>query len=128
MSFDIYLEQNVCGHCGRGDGAVWETNLTHNVNEIVDACLVTGGAICAKSGDSGYAERSWGRLHGWTAGEVVPILTKAVAWANDPANEAKFRSMEPTNKWGTLESVRRVLAEMLDACREYQSATIRTSG
>jgi hypothetical protein len=128
MSFDVYLEHPHCEHCGRRDADVFWFNLTHNVNCIVDACLVAGGATRAKNDEQYYVERSWGRLNGWRAGDLIDILTRAAQVANDPDRADEFRAMEPDNGWGTLDSVRRKLDELLEACRANPSAFIRASG
>ena len=129
MSFDIHLELQPCEHCGRGEPEpVFDANLTHNVNGIVDACLVSAGAPVAKRGDSYYRERSWGRLEGWTGAEAEPILDAALRECMKRERIAEFHAMEPENKWGSRESVEDTLRELLRACRQYPKAVIRTFG
>lgn len=128
MSFDIYMDLPACSHCGRPEQTVFDANLTHNVNKIVDTCLREAGATVAKEGDSSYSNWSWGRLHGWRAGDMIEILAKAEQILEDPAREDEFRALEPSNKWGNLAVTRQVLSELLAACRQYPNATIRASG
>lgn len=127
MSFDVYLQRLMCSHCNHTPKVDYEFNLTHNVNTIVDECLLAGGATEAKDGN-GYANRSWGRLAGWKGSELIEILTKAHAFAVDKANEERLRATEPSNKWGTLESVRFCIANLRDKCAEFPDSVICVSG
>lgn len=127
MSFDVYLEVPRCDHCKREAESVWDFNLTHNVNEIVNACLMAAGGPVAKDGKY-YRERSWGRLQGWTGADAAPILAKALAVSEEPERQASFRAMQPSNGWGRLEDVQRVLRQFVEACQEHPAAVIRVSG
>lgn len=127
MSFDISLELPACSHCGRSEQTVFDVNITHNVNKIVDICLTEASATVARVDDS-YSDWSWGRLHGWHAGDVVEILARAEEIMGDSAREEEFKALEPSNKWGSLTVTRQVLSELLAACRQYPNATIRASG
>lgn len=127
MSFDVYLQKPMCTHCNHTPEADYEFNLTHNVNSIVDECLVAGGATEGKDGNR-HASRSWSRLAGWKGGELVEILAKAQAHALDKANEERLRATEPSNKWGTLESVQYCLGNLLAQCKEFPDSVIRVSG
>jgi hypothetical protein len=119
MSFDVSLMADL------GNKEVYSFNLTHNVNSIVDLCLKEAGDPVDKEGGHYF---SWGRLEGWMAQDALPYLLKALVVATNPAREAEFRAMEPSNKWGTLESVVRVLRGFIVACEEYPNAVIYTSG
>lgn len=118
MSFDVYIQCPTC----RVAGHVF--NLTHNVNGIVDEILVCAGAGEAKTTDKAYGARSWGRLVGWTVDEVRPIISRAVGIANDPDREPAWRLKEPENKWGTLDSVREVLARFNERLLEAPSTSV----
>ncbi len=125
----MYIEDVACPHCHRGGGPSYSFNLTHNVNSIVDLCLVAGGATKGKSDDNGYQERSWGRLHGWTVAEVTPIVAKALDESLRADRIYEFKALEPSNGWGSLGSVRRVLSEFHEALLQApQDSVIRTSG
>lgn len=128
MSFDVYLDKQPCSACHRAAETVYQFNLTHNVNEIVDRCFKAAGSPVAKSNGNSYPERSWGRLDGWTAADALPILEAALVVANDREREVEFRLLEPANGWGSLVYVREVMAQFRDACREHPDTTIRTWG
>lgn len=129
MSFDVYIEDADCPHCNRGGESSYSFNLTHNVNCIVDLCLLAGGASKARSGDSSYVERSWGRLHGWTVAEATPVVDRALDESHKPERLAEFKALEPSNGWGSLGSVQRVLKEFRDALLQSPGdSVIRTSG
>lgn len=129
MSYDVWLTKEPCPSCKRGYTSLGDFNLTHNVNGIVDACISAAGDIRAKNADgTTYEMHSWGRLDGWTAGDAVPVLERALAEAMNPARLQEFRAMEPRNGWGKLEDVRRVLMEFIAACREHPDAKIRAAG
>lgn len=130
MSFDIDLDKWPCEHCGRGGETVFSVNLTHNVNRIVDACLLANKQPPAAriNHSPSYDHWSWGRLYGWSAIDAVPVLATAIYAANDPEREAEFRAMEPDNGWGSLESVRRVLGQLMSACQEHPECVIKVCG
>jgi len=132
MSFDVYLDSPRCNHCGSGGETVYSFNLTHNVNEIVDRCIkgyeCQNGPVVAKTGDSSYQDRSWGRLEGWKASDAVPVLEAALHEATDPERRKEWLSLEPSNGWGKLEVVVEVMKEFLAACKDNPGCTIRTSG
>lgn len=129
MSYDVWLMKDACPCCKRDWPDLGSFNLTHNVNGIVDACLRAHGDVKAKNPDgTTYEMNSWGRLDGWVAGDAVPVLERALAEAQNPARLREFRAMEPSNGWGTLEDVRRVMAEFLVACRQHPDAKIRAAG
>lgn len=128
MSFDVWLERPACTHCGRSAGTVFEFNLTHNVNKIVDACLVAAGAPRAKEAGAYYEDWSWGRLSGWKADDAGPLLERALAEAQSSSREPEFRAMEPENGWGSLDNVRTWLLKLSIACRENPDAVIWASG
>jgi hypothetical protein len=127
MSFDVYLKLDACTHCGRGVQEVYSFNLTHNVNSIVEACLVASGAPVGDL-EHCYPDQSWGRLHGYKAGDMLPVIRRAYKVACDPAREVEFRAMEPPNMCGSLASVRLHFRRLLAACEENPTATIAAWG
>lgn len=129
MSYDISLDALACPHCGRGGSEIWTRNSTCNVSRIVDHCLADAGAMEGKdpSRPSTDLSYSWRRLHGWYAGAVIEILDNAHRIAMDPSREHEFRKMEPSNGWGSLETVREDFAALLAACKENPGAMIRVS-
>lgn len=121
MSFDVYVSRPACSHCGRGEETAWEFNLTHNLNSIVESCLVRGAAMLqvplvtgGSEPRSAYADRSWGRLHRHTVGEVKELLRAARKVAFSAEYEAEYLALEPENKWGTLGSVREMLGKFVE--------------
>jgi hypothetical protein len=46
-------------------------------------------------------------------------LQKAHARLADPALEPRFRALEPSNRWGTLEDARRVIGLLLAAAEKH---------
>lgn len=128
MSFDVYLEVAACEHCGRDETSEYSFNITHNVNRIVDICLVAGGATKAKRKECGYAEWSWGRLDGWTAADVLPMVRRAREEMGSPARLAEFKALEPDNGWGTLVDTKRITDEFIAALEKYPRTTVRTWG
>lgn len=130
MSFDTWMVKDACTHCGAPATSVYEFNLTHNVNKIVDACLLVSGdpAPNGKDPDAHYRDWSWGRFEGWTGEEAAPYLARAIEESKDPKRVNVFRFWEPDNGWGRLEDVQRVLQEFREACIKYPTAKIRVSG
>lgn len=130
MSFDVCLTKPPCECCKRPYGTLFEFNLTHNVNKIVDACFVAAHAPTARSPKPGsaYNEWSWGRLNGWAAKDALPVLQIAYAEAVAPWRETEFRAMAPPNRWGSLDDVRDCLRRLRLACLEHPDAVIEASG
>lgn len=127
MSFDLSLKYPACEYCGSDGKEVWDWNITHNVNSIVDLCIGPDVLARDKKG-GGYPARSWGRLFGWPASEALLIVQRALAVANDPAREAEFRALQPSNGWGSLEGVREAFADLARACAENPKAIFEAWG
>lgn len=129
MSYDIYLhgDPEACPTCGR---RVLEPDLptpTYNLTSIFDRALTGEDLPNAEVSEMAVVlfghktdrPRGLRLLSGRKAKDTIGWLEKAVANANDPANEGVFRALEPENKWGNLEDARSVLGRLLDAAREY---------
>lgn len=71
MSFEMSMSEPECPTCHRSGADVVDENITHNVNEIAERCLVAAGAGKGRDPARGYAERSWGRLDAAGAGRAV---------------------------------------------------------
>lgn len=119
MSFDVYL------HSDDGDAVYW-FNYTHNVNPIVERCLLSVPQV--PTGKDSSASYSWSRLDGWKASAAAPILRSALALMSSPLMEADLKAMEPPNKWGSLCGVLKVTAEFYQACLDHPDAVISTHG
>ena len=104
MSWDIWAKtKDVDGN----EHEVAEWNHTHNCNRMIrEAGLTEWSADWIKMADS--------RQIASRLGDVL------AAFAADPA---RFRAMEPDNKWGTLESVTEVLSEIGAVAEKHPSAT-----
>ena len=129
MSFDLYLYFEPCTKCGRARETIWVGNVTHNVNPMVEEVFKGAGhdGIVAAQSDSGYAERSWGRLHGHVASDVRVALGDMQAWFE--ANKKQLVPLNPENGWGSTDCVRRVLGDLIAAIDDGGSgARIRASG
>lgn len=126
MSFDLHLSSPTCPCCGRFDEHQ-DWNITHNVNDIVDLALKAAGSPIAKV-DSGYAERSWGRLNGWKAKDLIPVLEDAYRYLLDLGNAGLLRFLEPPNGWGTLDNVKEVMGSILVACRRNPQGIFSANG
>jgi hypothetical protein len=131
MSFDVSLS---CPCCER---TAFSMNLTHNVNGIVDICLREAGAahglddpglVAVPGRASSYDDYSWGRLAGHKASALIGILQMAHRTACDPRRRAEFECLAPENGWGTLESVRRTLKDLVDACENHPELIVETDG
>lgn len=51
--------------------------------------------------------------------EIIPILERAVAHINDPANDSAYKALNPSNGWGNVDTARITLEKLLSTCREY---------
>lgn len=128
MSYWVYVEKPACEHCGRDGGAEWERNITSNVSGIVETCLVAAGAPIPKRADHKGRDYSWWRLDGWKASDVLPAVRAALKVVCDPARETELLKLQPSNGWGSLESVRADFTALAFALGESPDAVIRVSG
>ena len=100
MSFDVYIEVPECSACGRRSESLYQFNVTHNLNSIVEITLAPSRLKGCRP-ESGYVERSWGRLSGHTVRVVRPAMEAAEKILLDPERREEFRALEPENGWGT---------------------------
>ena len=129
MSFDVYIEERGCEHCGRKGDEAFSFNYTHNTNSIVEACFAAlPDPPVGKSPDSGYQERSWGRLNGWSTDDALPLVRAAMEVAMSSEREKEFKAMEPDNGWGSLDGVRSCFRKLSDALAVHPGCVIRTWG
>ena len=129
MSFDISMSVPPCEVCGRHDGYVFDYNVTHNTNEIVDRCLIAAGSPISKvPNDDNYPTRSWGRLNGWNGRDAAPILLRAMEEHADPRRYQEFLELEPPNNWGNMTTVGMAFRAFYDACITNPTAVIKTGG
>jgi len=133
MSWDISIGNPPCPTCGHApplDGDTYSINVTRNVSEIVDRCLIAAGAPASKApADRSHArDYTWGRLNGWACLDAVPVLEKALAEARRPDRIAEFSALEPANGWGNLDSVCTAFQRLLYQCRDNPNAVISCYG
>ena len=110
MSLDLYLESDVCPHCGRGDGELFWQNYTHNVTPMWSKAGVY---------DALYMS------HGHKAEEYIEALERGVA--DMEANLAEYEKLNPPNGWGSAVTALPWLRRVLDAFKANPGATIRVS-
>ena len=143
MSYDFYLNGPlhpvVCPTCHRPTDemapeyvSLDDANVTRNVSPIADLCLKAAGATEGKVSADGRQfakDYSWWRIDGWRAGEIKPVLERALAEVEKPEHDALFRSVEADAKgWGTRQCVVRVLRSLLSECEAHPDWTFQVSG
>lgn len=117
--FDLYAkdEDGNFHNCG------W-WNYTHNCNEMIATALDNAGVI-----SEGELRTYWVTALGrcWfdlfrdkTAKETTFYLEAILAeFSKEPA---KYEAMNPENGWGSFETLKPVLTEMLEAAKKHPSA------
>ena len=116
MSYDIYLRAAVkrCPACGVVTPEPELPDPTYNLTPIFDLALTWEDPPNYEGRPNGLRV-----LSGRKAEETADQIALALHRLQDPANEAKFRALEPPNKWGDLEGAREVMARLLSAANEY---------
>jgi hypothetical protein len=109
MSLDIYLYNNYCNHCGRGD-AVLDSNMTHNVTPMWKKAGVY---------DALYMS------HGHKAQEYIMALENGVA--DFESNYEEYKKLDSPNGWGLAKHALPFLKEVLEAFRKNPDAVIGIS-
>lgn len=110
MSLDFYLELPPCNHCGRADGELFSSNITHNLRRMWDEA-----SVC----DALYESQ------GKTAASILPALESGLAVMQ--ADPARFEAFNAPNGWGLYKHAVPWLAEVVRACRENPAAVVRVS-
>jgi hypothetical protein len=67
-------------------------------------------------------------LDGKLGSELIPIIEPAVAKLKDPSNHDRYRAMEPSNGWGSLQGATEYLERILEGCRNHPKAHLHVSG
>jgi len=109
MSLDVYLTEDVCPTCGRGE-RVYDAHITHNLASMAsEACIY---------------EIVWRpERHGiTTAGQLIEPLTKAIAKMD--ADPERFRELDPANGWGSYDMFLPWLLRYRTACIEFPRARV----
>ena len=112
MSLDVYLTNDACPHCGRGEEVYW-ANITHNLSKMADAL--------------GIYEAVWrpdenGITH---ARQIIERLGTAIYEMR--ANPDKYRQFDAPNGWGKYEHFLPWIERYQAACVQNPDATIRVS-
>lgn len=104
MSLDVYLNINE-------DEQVYRRNITHNLNKMADA--------------AGIYMHLWRpeEINITKASELIEPLSKGLCLL--VCNKAHFEKFNPSNGWGTWESLVDFVTDYLAACKEHPSSTIR---
>lgn len=109
MSLDFYLNYN-------NDGNIMEafhSNITHNVAQMAREADVYLALWHPK--ENGFKK----------ARSIISILEKGMKrLINDPNY---FKQYNPTNGWGSYESLISIIEDVLNACLKYPNADIYTS-
>lgn len=112
MSLDIYLTNDACPTCGRGD-EVYSANITHNLTEMADAAGIYG--IVWRPEENGITK----------AKQLIEPLRNAVV--EMCAEPERFRAFDSPNGWGLYDNFLPWLDKLLAACVAAPEATVRVS-
>ena len=112
MSLEIYLNDNTCAHCGRGD-EVYAANITHNLGEMAAVAGIYG--VLWRPDETGIQN----------AGQMIIHLERAIDEME--ANPKKFKKYNARNGWGLYENFVPWLKTLLNACRMHPEASVRVS-
>jgi hypothetical protein len=106
MSYDIWLTIDTGG--GESPCVFDVGNYTSNVSDVWTKAL-------------GFPLHD---LNDRMAGECIEPLTRAVLSMNDPANEADYQAMNPSNRWGSFEGAREYLEKLLEGCKRHPKTRV----
>jgi hypothetical protein len=112
MSYAIDLIGRSCPTCGHVTEPPNLPDPTYNLWQIFDLALAGEDKTVGRP-------RGLKLLHGREAESTVAQLQEARTRLADPALEPRFRALEPSNRWGTLEDARRVIGLLLAAAEKY---------
>jgi UDP-N-acetylglucosamine 2-epimerase len=128
MSYDVYLEGPTCPACkNKAAGPDGLPGPTYNLTPIFDLALTGSGlpnqdvpeAEVVLFGKRTDRPRGLRLLNAMTGKESEAILSAAAHRLHDPDMESRFRKLEPTNKWGTLEAAQQVVDDLRRAAIDY---------
>jgi len=106
MSLDVHLVL-------KGEGVVFSSNITHNLNKMAMACGVY------------YACWRPEEIHCKKAKHILPMLEKGVELLQD--YPAFYRTFDSPNGWGLYDNFLPWLIQYTNACKDYPEAKIRVS-
>lgn len=113
MSLDFYLRDDVCEHCKRGGGYLFDKNITHNLGKMAKAA---GIYDCLWRPDEHGFER---------AEQIVDQLQ--VGLADLKARPEHYKQFNSPNGWGMYEHFIPFVESVLRACKENPEAKIEVS-
>ena len=113
MSLDVYLQDGVCEHCGRGGTWLFSANITHNLAPMATA--------------AGIYKELWRpeELEITKAAQLVEPLRKGLAWLK--ANEAEAHKHDAANGWGLYVDFVPWVEQYLAACERHPDASVSAS-
>lgn len=106
MSLDVRLKL-------KGEGYVYDANITHNLGKMASACGVY------------YACWRPEEINCKKAKHILPMLEAGVKLLQDYPDF--YRTFDSPNGWGTYVNFLPWLERYRDACREYPEAKIEVS-
>jgi len=112
MSLDIYLYEDWCHHCERGDRVYW-ANITHNLTLMAEAAGIYG--VLWRPGENGIK----------TASQLIEPLRKGISAMK--ADPDRYETYNSPNGWGTYANFLPWLEELLKACEENPNTRVRVS-
>ncbi len=112
MSLDVYLLENKCFHCGRGE-ELYSSNITHNLNKMADA--------------AGIYKHLWrpDEIGAKKAKDIIQPLKEGLA--KMIAEPEKFKAYNAPNGWGMYEHFIPWVEKYLEACELFPDADIGVS-
>lgn len=101
----------------------WDVSLAIDtgveLTEVIDIGNYTSNVHTMYSEALGFPFRD---LHGKNAGDVVPLLDKAV---NDMTRRPQhYEQFNPPNGWGDFDSALDFLSKLLSACKKHPKCTV----
>ncbi len=140
MSLDFYLQDNYCGHCGRGD-EVFHRNITHNLGsmakaagiylalwrpeEFKDPAAASAASDAWKEGRYDEGDKIMAQIPPVYARDIMPVLQEGLAKLEaDPEHYEKYNS---PNGWGLYKHFVPFVIEVLEACEKYPDAVVKAS-
>jgi len=108
MSYDVWVEADLCPQCGCNPAPGTQWNYTSNMGPAWRAA----GADLAE-------------FDGRPAHECAAVLAQAIETME--ADPERFRAFDSPNGWGTMETLLPALRDLLATLRVLPGATVRVS-
>ena len=126
MSWDADLEVR-CSQCGHLEEHCGEWNYTHNCNAMISAVVEDMGFTLQQPWLIAHLGRSWYEVLNTMSGHAGAVfLTEIVRRLEEES--LRFEAMNPSNGWGSYETLLTVLRDMRDRSLQYSEATWHVSG